>query len=260
MKIAICFRGINRSLKTTITSIQENIIKPAKKHADVRVFTHLYDLKEINNDRSNEKAKIDSNEYKLLESDWTLIEQPNACLDLYPVDELKAFGDEWDDGFSSFSNLIHALHSLKLGYQASLEWNPDIFVFVRPDLLYHDSFEPTYAKLIKEKNRSIHLPLWQSYDGCNDRFAIVNSQHLGAVYAQRIDSALSYCKSTQHLLSAEIFLYEHIKKNRAKVSFVDLKASRVRAGGRIHKEKFSVVRKSNFNVAGYFLKQKFGLI
>ena len=47
-KISICFFGITRDLKKTFPSIEKNIIYPATKYADVKVFCHLYDIKEIN--------------------------------------------------------------------------------------------------------------------------------------------------------------------------------------------------------------------
>lgn len=256
MKIAICFRGICRSLQTTITSIQENVINAAKKQADVKVFTHLYDLKEISNPRTKEFVKVNPDEYKMLQSDWTSIEQPNACFSLYPLNEIKMFGDEWHDEFKSFNNLIHALHSLKIGYEASLQWNPDIFIFARPDLLYHDSFEATLKNLIKKEESYIHIPLWQSFDGCNDRFAIINSRQLAGIYANRIDEALTYCETTQRSLGAEKFLFEHIKRNNSPISFIDIRASRVRANGAIKNEKFSLLRKSNINILRYYLRNR----
>jgi hypothetical protein len=257
MKIAICFRGISRSLKTTIESIQKNIFDPASKHADVRVFTHLYSLREINNPRSKENTTLDPNDYKLLQSDWTQIDQPNSCFNLYPINEIKKFGDEWQDEFISFNNLIQALHSLKIGYEAASKWNPDIFVFARPDLYYHDSFEDVFKHLSRTTQPKIHLPIWQSFDGCNDRLAIINSDQLAKIYATRIDHALEYCKSTEKSLSAEVFLFEHLKTNKTPISFLNIKASRVRAGGSMRTEKFSKVRKSNINVFKYYLKQEF---
>lgn len=256
MKIAICFRGISRSLKTTIESIQENIFTPASKYADVRVFTHLYSLHEINNPRSKEKTTLDQNEYKLLQSDWVQIDKPNSCLDLYPINEIKKFGDEWQDEFITFNNLIQALHSLKIGYEAALKWNPDIYVFARPDLYYHDSFENIFNHLTRTAQPNIHLPIWQSFNGCNDRFAVINSNQLARIYATRIDHALEYCESMKKSLSAEVFLFNHLKINKAKISFLNIKASRVRAGGCVHTEKFTKLRKSNINVFEYYLKQE----
>ena len=37
-KISICFYGITRDLEKTFPSIEENIISPATKYANVKVF------------------------------------------------------------------------------------------------------------------------------------------------------------------------------------------------------------------------------
>jgi hypothetical protein len=54
MEIAACFRGISRSLSSTIASIRDNVYTPAKKFGELRVFTHLFDQAEINNPRTGE--------------------------------------------------------------------------------------------------------------------------------------------------------------------------------------------------------------
>ena len=41
-KISICFYGITRNLKKTYPSIEENIINPAKKHGEVKIFCHFF--------------------------------------------------------------------------------------------------------------------------------------------------------------------------------------------------------------------------
>ena len=58
MKIAVCFRGISRSLSHTIDSIRENVIAPSRTFGEVRVFTHLFDQKTIDNPRSGEKGEL----------------------------------------------------------------------------------------------------------------------------------------------------------------------------------------------------------
>ena len=115
MKIAICFRGISRSLTHTIESIRDNVFAPARELGEVKVFTHLFDQKEINNPRTGETGRLDTAEYQLLQSDWLTLEPPGECLAQHRFDALKSFGDPWNDQFSSLRNLIHELHSLKQG-------------------------------------------------------------------------------------------------------------------------------------------------
>ena len=101
MKIAVCFRGISRSLSHTIDSIRENVIAPSRAFGEVRVFTHLFDQKTINNPRSGEIGQLDSTEHQLLQSDWLSLEPPGECLEKNHYDTLKTFGDPWNDDFAS---------------------------------------------------------------------------------------------------------------------------------------------------------------
>ena len=57
-KISICFFGITRDLSKTFPSIEKNIISPAMKYGDVKIFCHFYNLKEIDNIRSQENKKL----------------------------------------------------------------------------------------------------------------------------------------------------------------------------------------------------------
>ena len=61
-KISICFFGITRDLEKTFPSIQRNLISPARKLAEVKIFCHFYDLELIKNLRSQENdIKIKKN-------------------------------------------------------------------------------------------------------------------------------------------------------------------------------------------------------
>jgi hypothetical protein len=108
MRIAVCFRGISRSLSYTIASIRDNVFAPAKNFGEVRVFTHLFDQAEINNPRTGEAGTLNPEEYQLLGSDWLVLEPPDECLEKYNFEHIKSFGDPWGDGFYSLRNVVHA--------------------------------------------------------------------------------------------------------------------------------------------------------
>lgn len=105
-KIAICFFGITRSLKFTISSIEKNILKPAHALGEVRVFCHFFVQTEIDNPRSGEKGLLRQDEHTLLNPSWLELEEPDQCLAMHGFAELKTWGDSWGDDFRSLRNLV----------------------------------------------------------------------------------------------------------------------------------------------------------
>ena len=118
-KISICFFGITRDLDKTFPSIEKNIIYPATKYADVKVFCHFYDLKEIDNIRSQEKHKITNKNWHLFKANKLVSEKPNDIFKNYSLNNIRKFGDDYNDHYKSIKNLIHQLFSLKKVYELS---------------------------------------------------------------------------------------------------------------------------------------------
>ena len=135
-RIAVCFFGITRSLVDTIGSIEANALAPARARGQVTIFTHLHALDRIDNPRSQEAGIVDPNEHRLLGSDWLLREAPGMALERWNFPALKTHGDRWQDDYRSLSNLVHQLHSLRETTLAALETDPDLCLFLRPDLYY----------------------------------------------------------------------------------------------------------------------------
>jgi hypothetical protein len=259
MKIALCFRGISRSLTHTISSIRDNVIAPAKEFGEVRVFTHLYDQSEIDNPRSGEKGKLDIDEYRLLNSDWLSLEPPDKCLAVYDFEFLKSFGDPWGDNFYSLRNVVHALHSLKQGWLAAQSWGPDVYLFLRPDMYYHQSFGLILQKIAKQRHCGLGVPLWEGWGGCNDTFAIANTAAAASCYAERIDRVSDYCRRTGKPLTAEVYLLDCIKEQNVPLWFMNIEASRVRSSGIFVQENFKLLRESNLSVFLHAAKTRFAL-
>lgn len=245
MKIALCFRGIARSLKHTISSIRSNIIEPAKRVGEVRVFTHLFDQAEIDNPRSNEHGSLDRSEHLLLQSDEVKLEEPNECLALHGFDRLKDYGDPWKNEFSSLKNLVHELHSLREGWAMAEKWQPEVSLFLRPDLLYESSFESLLRQVQTGSRRGLCIPIWQGCWGANDRFALATTQEAACAYATRINDVLNYCSETNKPLHAEKFLLHCLRHKQIPIWFTNIQARRVRSTGAFAPEKFSLVKGSN---------------
>ena len=66
--------------RENISKYKKNIITPATKYADVKVFCHFYDLKEIDNIRSQEKQKIINQNWHLFKAYKLISEEPNYIL------------------------------------------------------------------------------------------------------------------------------------------------------------------------------------
>jgi hypothetical protein len=255
MKIAICFRGITRALEKTIGSIIDNVFNPCKKLGYVRVYSHLYDQKKIiSNVRSNEVNCELSTDYGLLQNDWLMLENPEMALKKYKISEIESYGDAWNDDYKSLRNHVIALHSMKLSYLEARKWRPDLYIFLRPDLMYHDSFFLEVKKCAQNSNKDIFIPYWQGWKGLNDRFALTANDLSAWEYATRIDKILEYCKNTNKDLHSEKFLLYALRNHSIPIRLINLKASRVRANSVIHEEDFSFLTKKNFPGYLYAIK------
>jgi hypothetical protein len=229
LRIAFVFFGITRSLRLTLPSITGNLIGPARSLTkDVGLFGHFFTQTAISNARSEETGGLDPEEYKLLNLDAVELEAPDACLALYPVEAMKARGDIWRDEFASFRNLVHQLHSLKRATLLAESWAPDITVFARPDLIYHDSAAEHLDMLARVHRQFVLVPDWAQWFGHNDRFAFVKGAEGISAYGKRADRMAEYCARGKRLHSERFLKYA---LGDLRVRTVHLRASRVRSSG-----------------------------
>lgn len=229
LKLALVFFGITRALRLTLPSITENLIDPARAIAkEVRLFGHFFTQTGISNPRSGEVGELDPEEYRLLDLDEVELEAPGDCMALYPVAEMQARGDIWRDDFASFRNLVHQLHSLKRATLLAERFQPDIVIFARPDLLYHDSAAEQLDMLARAHRDFVLVPDWSQWHGHNDRFALVKGAEGIAAYGKRADRMGDYCAQGKRLHSERLLKYA-LAGHRVRT--VPLRASRVRANG-----------------------------
>jgi len=235
-RIAIVFFGITRSLSYTIASIEKNLISPAQTLGEIKVFAHFYDQEKIDNPRSGEVGRLMRQEHNLLPIDDLVLETPNSAAIQESMDALTKQGDLWNDGFRSLRNLVHQLHSMENATARALSWCPDVIVFARPDLKYHDSLEPVIRTAIDADAPMLLLPYWQAYGGLNDRFAIIRGGDAGSAYGMRISRALEYCHESRNPLGSEELL--HYVMAGWRIQTFGQRASRVRFDGTIKYERF----------------------
>lgn len=239
-RIAIGFFGVTRSLRWTLPSIRENIIEPARQLGDVRLFAHLYQQTHITNPRSGEDDPLDPEEYRLLECDEVRLEEPGHCLEAARYEWILSHGDAFHDDGKSLANLIHQLHSLQVVGEMIELWNPELIILARPDLHYQDSFAKVLSDQLHRPNKYIAVPNWQWYGGVNDRVAI-GSKRACLAYASRIQLIPAYLKKTGGPLPAERFLRFCLNFHGLIPVPVRLKASRMRANGRMEQENFKPI-------------------
>jgi len=124
-------------------------------------------------------------------------------------------------------------------------------------MVYHESFRPLLQKISRQRFSGLGVPLWEGWGGCNDTFAIANTEAEASTYATRIDKVSAYCKRTGKPLTAEVYLLDCIKEQNIPLWFMSTKASRVRSNGELVKENFKLLRESNLPVFLHAAKTKF---
>lgn len=239
-KITICFFGITRSLQKTYPSIERHVLAPARQLGDVRIYSHFFQQDQIDNPRTQEKGALDTEEYKLLNSDWLQLDPPDVCLETWDFEGLKTYGDVWGTEFTSLRNLVHQLHSLHAVTQAVLDEGADVCIFCRPDLEYHSSLAPLLKAALKKGRDTVYLPRWQAWDGgLNDRFAVCAGQGAIAAYGQRGLLAKQFCEETSKPLHSESLVEYSLSQNDIAVRTTPIRASRVRFDGTMVDEDFT---------------------
>ena len=238
-RIAICFFGITRSLHYTIGSIERRILRPAARQGETRIFAHFFRQAEIANARSGEFGRLRADEHALLRPDWLELEEPDQCLAQHGFEVLKAHGDPWDDGFVSLRNLVHQLHSLDRVTGAALDWRPDIVIFARPDLRYHEGLAGPLRRIRKATGDVALVPDWQHWrGGLNDRFALCTAPDAAAAYGRRVHRMTAYCEAVNGPLHAELLLRHCLEEAGVTIGTIPTLASRVRFDGSLKREEF----------------------
>ncbi|MBN8657996.1 MAG: hypothetical protein J0M11_19850 [Anaerolineae bacterium] len=240
MKIAIAIFGIPRGSIITSGSLFDNIIRPSQEVGEVVLFGHLFDKKHITNIRSGESGQLSSDDYIRFAEFKPILEEPEICLEKWDFNFFKKFGDLENDKFQSIKNLIHQLHSLYSTTVLIEATNPDVVIYARPDLLYHQPINNNLIELASQNKKRIYIPEWQWWNGYNDRFAICGSEAY-KIYGYRLIQAKTYCIQNNVPLHAERLLRFALAKNKLSIRTMKTKASRVRTGNVIKPENFNEI-------------------
>ena len=231
-RIALCCFGITRSLTRTIRSIRKNAIAPARAAGVLEIHAHFFDQTRAVAVTGKTEGRMDVREGQLLSPDHLETEPSGSCLTDWDFEGLKSHGDSWNNDFISLRNLVHQLHSLDRVTASALTSEPDICLFCRPDLRYHDSLAPVLERAqAAVGSERVFLPRWQSWGGYNDRFAVAVGSRAITAYGQRIRKAAAFCAETDAPLHAELLVKYALDAAGIEVEKIPTRASRVRASG-----------------------------
>lgn len=240
-RIALCFFGITRSLRHTVTSIETRAIRPARAAGEARIYAHFFRQRRLDHARTPETGELDPDEHRLLDPDWLEMEEPEACLETWDFEALKGYGDFWQNEFYSLRNLVHQLHSMNRVTAAARADGAEICLFLRPDLQYHDSLAPAIGRARRALDAGrplVQLPWWQAWNGHNDRFAIATGDAAIAAYGSRVTQLAAFCAETGGPVHSESLVAYAMDKAGIPVRTIGARASRVRMNGNMRYEDF----------------------
>ena len=240
MKITVAFYGIPRCTDISAPSIETHLLAPLSKLGEVFVVHHLWKLDQVRSTRSGENVALPADAYDYFNDFSGEIEPPE------PFEEGEAFagwkrsGDPFGDNFGSLRNLMHQLQSLKRATALAKETNPDVVVFARPDLQYHDDIPLSACRFAARFPSTCVVPIWNWWAGYNDRFAICGRNAFEA-YGMRLDRAIEFAQSTGRSIHSESLVKFALRRARVRTLAIPLTASRVRADGAIRQENFDSI-------------------
>ena len=238
--IAVVLFGMARKVAPFLDSIDQALFKPLRTAGLTHVVVgQLNDVDFISNPRSNEVGRPDPP--SLISARFPGVGQKTQELAQIELDlaELSRFGDSWNDNFRSLANLLYQLHSLSVGTDMALASGAQSFIFLRPDLVYHDSFGEALSHAQVSPAPRLWVPDWQYSTGLNDRFAIARGLEAAETYGKRLANAANFVRCRNGPLHSERLLAYVVGTKGIPVEFLALRASRCRIDGTVKVEDHS---------------------
>ncbi|MEJ5990763.1 hypothetical protein WG902_12245 [Ramlibacter sp. PS3R-8] len=238
MKIALAFFGLPRCSAIAFPSIESNLLAPLRAAGELRIWQHLWRQERIFNPRTGEDQAVPEDNYEPFAGfEGSIVPRPDSPHPL--LQRAMVHGDAWQDGFVALGNLVFQLQALYEVTQRVATAQPDVVVFARPDMLYHDPLDPADLQYALQQPDVVMLPGYESWGGCNDRFAIAGARAFKA-YGGRILLADNFCERTKRPLHSETFLRYALAFAGIPVRTIALRASRMRMDCRVQAEDFSL--------------------
>ena len=265
--VNICFYGLNRSLASTIGSINNYVFGGLNSIGiKYRVYGVFSRVEEFSNQRSGEYGEgLQDNEIDLIEFNELQHVDQDAFDDSISWSEVFEFGDFYSQvlGPADFSrkdstakNIFRSLFCLKSSYSLVPDGRRQLpTIFMRPDLDILSEIDWSfYFSLLDKKPRKYAfgdtdgvtlVPTWHSWDGLNDRFALCTPGNASGAYANRFDGLLPYIKMSRKPIHPESFLLHILQASRVEIlPLISTCMSRIRANGEPQSEDFAQGSKS----------------
>lgn len=235
-RIALCYFGLPRALEHTAPSLRACLEEPLRAQAEVIRVGHFFD----SSAQPGERIAQDAGARLLLDALET--EAPVPDLESWDARwggaHLRAHGDFWGNDGVSLRNLLHQLHSLDRVTGLARAAGADACLFARPDLLYHDAVPDDLVRAAR-RGAPVWMPAWQHWKGgLNDRFAFCIGDDAIRAYGMRGRLAQSFCARTASPLQSERLVAYALWTAGIAWRPLAMRASRVRADGRVVSEIF----------------------
>lgn len=236
--VAVCFFGINRSLRFTVASIRSMLLDPLRDACFApEIYAHTYSLNfTLVTPRSNESAGLPvggAAEIRELLAPYELevTDQAEFWRSWEAAGHVLQKGSSFDR--HSTRNLLCQLNSL---VRVTRLWMPrahmlHAVMYVRPDLRMLQPFDT--VALAGVQQGELYVPFWACWRGLNDRFAF-GRPAAAAAYGQRLLLAQDFAR-TQKLHSERLVLYA-LRAAGITPRFTSSQSVRVRATGLVERQ------------------------
>ena len=247
--IALIMYGLPRSLGYTLDSILENIVAPlhtAGFQTCTYAHTYIHQARVSNTHSGERNMLLDNHEINMLNACrqtselLTTVQQSHSNI----LDQLRNYDNVWKDNLTSAARYVLGLHSLNIATDLAMTSGTPYagIAIIRPDLKYHDPLDVELFRRAMASN-TIVVPRWQAWEGgLNDRFyygAVQPMSQLG----RRIHWALVYAHQDDRFHSERFMLWatrKVLSYENSKLLCTNQRASRIRAGGELKNEQFTV--------------------
>lgn len=232
-RVALCFYGLNRSLRHTIASINAQIFTPLRiACVSWHVYLHTYAEVTITSPHAGEYGSRIGGAHEMIQLlkpfrySVTTQAEADARLDLAVYTRT---------GFAyaevTQRNLLRQLWSLKL---VTALWQPAAaeyraVAYLRPDLYFVTPLD--VVAMLSARDDEIYTPYWHRHLGENDRLAFGGTS-AAALWGNRLDDGAEYTQV--HRMVSEAFLAWVLFKHGIVQRFTGLIGMRVRVGGEVH--------------------------
>jgi hypothetical protein len=250
--LALCFSGINRSLKWTFGSIKRSILDVLDAaDSSYDVFFHTYSLRTLNSPHAGELGvDVQGGPFEEALAFQTHLRRYSVTLQgefdaVFTLPEYAMREGEFGFDSTTVRNVFRDMNSLR---EVTVLWEEEsvylrdsrhasytLVLYLRPDLFYHDALDVSLLWQAALATSSFLSPTWQTFSGLNDRVAI-GSPAVMRVFGRRLDFLEAVEAKTQSpWLIPEVFLKVVMVELHAfsPIAWDNFRASRVRATGRI---------------------------